>query len=248
MDFNHVVEVFEEYIKSYDRKVMEIDLKYHHSYKVASLMEQLASILKLTEEEVTLAKVIGLLHDIGRFEQFSTFSSFNDRKTKQDHADQSCVYLFEEGHIRAFLTETKYDAILEKAIRYHNKFALPEDLTKKERLFCEMIRDMDKVDIYYQNGTHFSRQFQKDAINPEVLAVFHRHQTIPVTLVKSKSDAVLVNLAFLFDINFKESYAILKETGNFDVFLSSVFVEENSKELWGELVKECYQVIEKGSF
>jgi len=101
----------------------------------------------LTKEQMELAKIIGLLHDIGRFEQFKKFGSFSDKNV--DHADESCNYLFKDGHIRDFIEDDRYDSIIEKAIRYHNKFRVPK-LSDEELLFTKMIRDMDKVDIYKQ--------------------------------------------------------------------------------------------------
>ena len=43
--------------------------------------------------------VLGLLHDIGRFEQARRFHTFIDYKS-MDHARYGVWYLFEQGHIR----------------------------------------------------------------------------------------------------------------------------------------------------
>ena len=58
---------FDNYIKNYDMNVKEIRYKYHHSYRVMELMNRIANHLNLSNKEKELAKVIGLLHDIGRF-------------------------------------------------------------------------------------------------------------------------------------------------------------------------------------
>ena len=47
-----------------------INYKYHHSYRVRDNMILLAKNLNLPPEDIKLASVIGLLHDIGRFEQY----------------------------------------------------------------------------------------------------------------------------------------------------------------------------------
>lgn len=58
--------------------------------------------------------------------------------------------------------------VMNKAVYYHSDFALPDDLTTCERLFCGIIREADKLDIfcvmprtiygfsraYYQNDGH----------------------------------------------------------------------------------------------
>ena len=56
-----------------------------------------------------------------------------------DHADESCNYLFKDNHIRDFISDDSYDQIIQKAIRYHNKIGIPNNLTSEEELFCKMI-------------------------------------------------------------------------------------------------------------
>ena len=78
MDFEKCKKVFDEYVNTYDRGEKGINSKYHHSYAVSELMAELAFRLNLSKEEIVLAKVIGLLHDIGRFEQLRKANAFND--------------------------------------------------------------------------------------------------------------------------------------------------------------------------
>ena len=162
-----VIEEFDKYTANYDRKVMEINLKYNHSLSVMNLMGELAFRLGLDKEKIELARVIGLLHDIGRFEQFKKFNSFSDKNI--DHADAGADYLFKEGHIRDFLETDKYDSIIESAIRNHNKLVVSNNLSGDELLFTKMIRDMDKVDIYKQDAINLTFEFNASEVTPEVL-------------------------------------------------------------------------------
>lgn len=243
MDFEKCRQVFEKYMADYNLKEENISLKYRHSYAVSELMAELAFRLNLSKKEIEIAKIIGLLHDIGRFEQWKKFSSFDDRNV--DHADQSCIYLFEEGHIRDFIEEETYDLIIEKAIRYHNKLTIP-DMSVKELLFTKMIRDMDKVDIYKQCATHFQYTFNADEVSKGVLKCFKKEELISKVLKKSKSDDILIMLAFIFDINFEESYDILVEMDNFDLFLSMVDVDQNSEKLWKKIREICFDKVNRG--
>ncbi len=61
-------EAFEKYVKNYDMKDPDILYKYKHSYRVMALSEYLADKLNLSQIDKDLAKIIGLYHDIGRFE------------------------------------------------------------------------------------------------------------------------------------------------------------------------------------
>ena len=76
---------FDEYTKSYDMTKPELEYKYHHSYRVMDNMIVLAKSLSLPIKDVNLAKCIGLLHDIGRFEQFKKYQTFKD--IDMDHGD-----------------------------------------------------------------------------------------------------------------------------------------------------------------
>ena len=57
---------FDSYTLNYDMSDPDINYKYYHSYRVMDLMEVLATNLKLNQKDIELAKVIGLLHDIGK--------------------------------------------------------------------------------------------------------------------------------------------------------------------------------------
>ena len=207
-------------------------------------MAELAFRLDLSKEKIVLAKIIGLLHDIGRFEQWKKYQSFSD--TNVDHADESCHYLFDEGHIRDFIDEKKYDSIIEKAIKYHNKLEIP-NMEEDELFFSKMIRDMDKVDIYKQCAIHYDYTFNADEVSEKVLEYFKDEKSIPKKEKKSKSDAILVILAFVFDINFDESFDVLVETDNFDLFLSTIEVDEKSEKLWRKIREVCFDKINRGT-
>ena len=239
-----VIEAFNKYTSNYDKKVMEINLKYNHSFSVMELMGELAFRLDLDKEKIELARVIGLLHDIGRFEQFKKYNSFSDKNV--DHADVGADYLFKDGHIRDFIDDDKYDSIIECAIRNHNKLEISNDLSSDELLFTKMIRDMDKVDIYKQDAINYSFQFNASEVTSEVLMDLKEEKNVDIKKRKTKSDATLVVLSFIFDMNFNESYDILVETDNFDLFLSTIEVSEDSENLFKKVKEICFDKINRG--
>ena len=98
IDYLKAEEAFNKYVKNYDISEEYIYLKYDHTLKVANLMDELAHMLKLSNDYITLAKIIGLLHDIGRFEQITKYKDWHDLKT-QDHAEICVNYLFIVVHI-----------------------------------------------------------------------------------------------------------------------------------------------------
>lgn len=239
-----VINKFNEYTEKYDKSIMQINLKYHHSFAVMDLMGELAFRLDLDKEKIELAKVIGLLHDIGRFEQFTKYKTFDD--SISNHSTESVNYLFKEHHIRDFIDDDKYDSIIEKAILYHNDYKIPSNLTDDELLFTKMIRDMDKVDIYKQAAVHYNKTFKADEVTEEVLKEFKEEKTINYKIVKTESDSIIKTLAYIYDINYDESFDILVSTDNFDLYLSMIEVLPDSEKLWKKLRELAFDKINRG--
>ena len=69
MDLQHAKREFERYLDGYDRTDDKIRLKIVHTYGVTRCSRQITERMKLSREDQELAQLIGLLHDIGRFEQ-----------------------------------------------------------------------------------------------------------------------------------------------------------------------------------
>ena len=95
-------ESFKEYLKDYDIEDGNIKLKIKHTYEVVNKSEYISKGLGLNQENIELAKLIALLHDIGRFEQVKQTSDFLDGKDF-DHANYGIKVLFEDNLIRKFI-------------------------------------------------------------------------------------------------------------------------------------------------
>ena len=236
----NAVEVFKQYVSKYDLKEKEISLKYEHSINVMHLMGELANKLNLPQEGVEIAKLIGLLHDIGRFDQWKNYKTFSD-KDSIDHANYGADYLFKEGHIREFIQDSKYDRIIEKAIRNHSRFEIEEGLSNNELGFAKMIRDIDKIDIYKQIALKYRYEFDANELSSKVLEDFKNNKSISHEDKKTPTDKTVQMLAFLNNIYFKQSFELLRNTKNFDLFLRCVDVKDTA--LWQGLVDICYDKI-----
>ena len=101
---------FADYVKSYDIQNDKIKLKVEHIERVSQIAKKLATKLELNKEDVALAELIGLLHDIGRFEQIKRYNTFNDKKSV-NHGEFGVHILFnqKDGIIRNFVKDTQYD-------------------------------------------------------------------------------------------------------------------------------------------
>lgn len=216
IDIKKAEEEFEKYVKEYDINDNYILLKLNHTFRVKKICEELAIQLEMSEEEINLAKLIGLLHDIGRFEQYTTYRSDNDLKTI-DHADLGVDILKGNNYIRKYIETDKYDSVILKAIENHNKYCISKDVNEEERIFCEIIRDADKIDIMYEATCEFwvndIEEMEKHKVHHKVLEQFKSQQVVDKKYITKDVDVnrVIVILAFIYDFNMNPSYKIIKE-------------------------------------
>lgn len=241
----NVINAFAEYVRNYDPSDEKIKLKIDHTYRVAGLCQRIAESLGLSEPDVDIAWLLGMLHDIGRFEQIRRFGTFNDVQSV-DHAEFGADLLFREGLIRKFaegyyeeceLAEpenqedeqiiknnehhNKDTGLLEMAIRQHNKYRVKEDLTERQRMFCDILRDADKVDIFKVNADIpmeiiydvTTEELKNGVITKEVLESFYKKETVLKSVRRSAVDHIVGHISLLFELVYKESYRQAKEQG-----------------------------------
>lgn len=170
-------ETFQKFMSQYDIHDDMIKLKVVHTMAVRNSCEYIAKHLGLDDEDVALAVLIGLLHDVARFDQAVRFKSFNDVATV-DHAILGVRMLFGDWKpdyeknrpldamdtekwakvnaldnvpgpmIRMFVEDDRYDQIIYDAILNHNRFAIMDGLDERTLLHAKIIRDADKLDNY----------------------------------------------------------------------------------------------------
>lgn len=241
----NVINAFAEYVRNYDPSDEKIKLKIDHTYRVAGLCQRIAESLGLSEPDVDIAWLLGMLHDIGRFEQIRCFGTFNDVQSV-DHAEFGADLLFKEGLIRKFAEgyyeecelarsgneeaeqiiknnehHNKDTGLLEMAIRQHNKYRVKEDLTERQRMFCDILRDADKVDIFKVNADIpmeiiydvTTEELKNGVITKEVLESFYKKETVLKSVRRSAVDHIVGHISLLFELVYKESYRQAKEQG-----------------------------------
>ncbi len=241
----NVINAFAEYVRNYDPSDEKIELKIDHTYRVAGLCQRIAESLGLSEPDVDIAWLLGMLHDIGRFEQIRCFGTFNDVQSV-DHAEFGADLLFKEGLIRKFAEgyyeecelarsgneeaeqiiknnehHNKDTGLIEMAIRQHNKYRVKEDLTERQRMFCDILRDADKVDIFKVNADIpmeiiydvTTEELKNGVITKEVLESFYKKETVLKSVRRSAVDNIVGHISLLFELVYKESYRQAREQG-----------------------------------
>ena len=206
--------LFEEYVKGYDFNNDKVVIKYKHTLRVKALCELIARDLNLKEEQIKLAGLCGLYHDIARFEQIKRFNSFDDLTTI-DHGDLGYEIFLNEFADKLNLSE-KDKMIIAKSIKYHNKIKV-EDVSEEELLFANIIRDADKIDILYIYANVPGKIHDGPGeISKDCHTDFMSHKSLSHKRVDNQKETVLLALAFVWDINFDCSYKIIKDNKYYD--------------------------------
>ena len=216
IDLEKAKKEFIKYTDNFDKDEQNINRKFLHSFRVMNVSNDIAKRLMLTQEEIELATLIGLLHDIGRFEQYKIYKTYRDSESI-DHGLLGIQILQQNNFIRKFIEKNNYDNIIMKAILNHNKYEIEKDLDSETLLFCKIIRDADKIDILFE-GTEFFWKNEIEQINNSTIQDYVYNEIISEKNIERKQgieikllDDVLLLISFVFDINFKESMRIIKE-------------------------------------
>ena len=223
---------FIKYTQKYDLQNEHIKGKQKHSLRVMEISKQIAEGLKLTKEETDLATLIGLLHDIARFEQYTKYGTFKDLQSI-DHGDFGAEILRDD--IRKYIETNEFDNIIIKAVKNHNKFKIEEGLTSKEELFAKIIRDADKIDIFYESVEMFwkgkEQEVENSIISEEIIQQIKRLSQTKTRVGESPIDNIMRVIAFIFDVNFNASFQILKEEDYINKILNRYnFKDEYTKQ------------------
>jgi len=190
-------------------------LKEDHSVRVAHEMRKLAAALKLDGEEARVAVLAGLLHDIGRFEQYMQYGTFVDAKSV-DHAELGVQVLVSAKLLDRF-TQPVRARILD-AVRFHNRAAIPDGLSKEGSRLARMLRDADKLDIWHVVTAYYEAPDKarinaidldlpdSDRISPAVAHAARSGALCDVKELRSISDFKVLQVTWIYDVNFTATF------------------------------------------
>ena len=189
-----------------------LKLKEDHSRRTCDEMRYLVEELSLSDNQKRIAELIALFHDIGRFRQFVKYRTYNDSRSV-DHCLLSLEVLREAKVLDEIEKEEKQ--LIEKAIEYHGQKRLPGGLDGECLLFSQLIRDADKLDVFYV-VTESCKQYRKnpDEFNLEVefadvpryskqiLEDILRGRLVDYSRLRTLNDMKLLQLGWVYDVNF----------------------------------------------
>lgn len=217
LDYRMAKEEFEKYLDDYDRENDKIKLKIVHTYGVVTQSTEVTGRMGLSKEDVSLARIIALLHDIGRFEQLKRYDSF--MPDTMNHASYGVQVLFGEGMIRRFLPEDVWDNIIVAAIAKHSDFVLEGIEDERTFLHARIIRDADKLDncrVKLVDALETFMGADAEEIGASAISPKIRKDALEGKSILSADRVTLMDywvsyLAYFYDLNFRESLDIVEE-------------------------------------
>lgn len=241
-----VKKAFAEYAGRYDAGDPQIRLKIVHTYKVSELCEEIARDLldwkkkrerEAVQKDIDLLWLIGMLHDIGRFEQVKRYHTLMDAESVF-HAALGIEILFDGGELTKFVSVQPDDPdveVLRAAIAYHSDYRLPENLDERTKMFCQVLRDADKLDIFRVNCEtpmeeiyHVTREELLQAeVSEDVLNNFKQRRATPRALRKTAVDYLVGMISMAFELVYPVSRRIATRQGYLERLLD--FSSENEK-------------------
>ena len=203
-------------------------------------------MLGFNKHDIELATVIGLLHDIGRFEQLKEYNTFDDSKSF-DHATYGNKVLFEDGLITKFWDNTDDYEVIRFAIENHNKFEIEETNDERALMHAKLIRDTDKLDIIYLEGylKEYDIKATNDEISNKVLESFKKHQEILKGDINNKNDNIVLSFSFVFDINYDVCLEEFKK--DYKYFYERIEYNNKFKNIYNEVIKYIDERIDKNA-
>ena len=228
IDLKNAKKEFEKYIINYDLNNPDIARKVGHSYRVAKISKKIARSLNLSEEEIEVATLIGLLHDIGRFEQQTRYGTYNDM-CSIDHGKLGVEILEKNDYLRNYIKDDKYDNIIKTSIYNHNKYEIEEGLDEKTMMFCKIIRDSDKLDIFYEAIEMYWKYDVKikNGISSKVLIDFISERQILNQDKITQLDKAIAIISYIYDTYYQESFKIIKENDYINKIMNKFEIEDD---------------------
>lgn len=251
IDMIEAKKAFKEYVKKYNPEDEKIKIKIAHIERVAENSKRIAENLNLSQEDIELAELIGLLHDIGRFEQVRLYHTFVD-KDSINHGEYGAKVLFKDELIRKFIKDDKFDRIIKLAIVNHNRADIEEGLTEREKLHAKIIRDADKADIFTilisgdKKAIWEKADLSDDKISDEIYREFVEDKRINYKERKTSADILVSHFNYVYDLNFPETRKIIRDNKYIDkLYQRFKFNDAETMKRFNEIYRLSKEYIEQ---
>lgn len=141
------------------------------------------------------------------------------------------------------------------AIGEHSAYRIQKGLDERTRMFCQILRDADKVDIFrvicdtpMEEVYGFqTKDILRSAITPEVMQAFYEHHAVLRKLKKCPADYIVAHGSLTFELVYPESLRIAKEQGYLKQMMSFQSENPDTAEIFEDLRKDLNDYLEERS-
>jgi len=222
MDIQHLARFerwFCQYVTAYytdDSQHNEaIRLKERHTGRVRKEIVVLGEALNLPAQDMLLAETMALFHDLGRFDQYATYGTFQDA-VSENHAALGLRELAKHRVLSVCTAEE--ERLIRKSIGWHNVRALPHDADQRILFFAKLLRDADKLDIWRVFIDYYDSQHEQanstivwglpndPACSPEIVDALRRKEMADTRHMATLNDYKLLQISWVFDVNFAATF------------------------------------------
>lgn len=141
------------------------------------------------------------------------------------------------------------------AIGEHSAYRIQKGLDERTRMFCQILRDADKVDIFrvicdtpMEEVYGFqTKDILRSAITPEVMQAFYEHHAVLRKLKKCPADYIVAHGSLTFELVYPESLRIAKEQGYLKQMMSFQSENPDTAEAFEDLRKDLNGYLEERS-
>lgn len=234
------IKIFQKYTDSFlsaenDGTLNEnIKLKQKHSLRVFKNASNIAKSINVYGQDLFIAQLCGLFHDIGRFEQFTKYKTFKDDESVY-HGALGVDVMLKEGFIRN--EDQKIQDIVFDAIYNHGLISI-EKTNESSLLFSKITRDADKIDIfkivakYYRDPGPRNIALEYGLENSNYISDivhdnFFQEKMIDKKDLKTLNDFKLMQIAWIFDLNFEYTKKIIYEKSYINSIVCSMNIPDS---------------------
>jgi hypothetical protein len=198
-------------------------LKEMHTLRVCENILKIGKSIHLSPEDLKIAEISALFHDLGRFKQYLDYGTFNDKKSV-NHARMSIQQLSLHKVLKDLSTPEK--RFIVTSIGWHNAYRLPDIKNDKMLLFIKLLRDADKLDIWKVVIDHYTKDKNQETItvlldlpdngqeySKEIIKALYDGQLAQTRHLACLTDLKLLQISWVYDLNFTESFRLLRQSG-----------------------------------
>lgn len=197
-----------------------IRLKEEHTHRVVACMGDIADGEQLDPRETLLALAIALLHDVGRFPQYRRWRTFRDSDS-DNHARLSLEVIRGEQLLAGLPDDEQL--LIEEAVRFHNLLELPSQVASPTDRYIRMIRDADKLDIWWVFLEYYRQPQEERAsavglgfpdlpeVTPACLDALAEGKVVRLDQAQVLNDFKLLQISWVYDLNFDTTRRLLRE-------------------------------------